>query len=492
MRKQAAKLEWHIAESEAEWESQQALHLPEVALAVGHRLRLKSYFWTAMTVLLCLTGAGGWWRYSTQTSLPAAEAELRMAAEQKPLAAVTPDGDALVTTIMNERTNANWWLQPGGKNFDLRAPTQTDEPTGDESVVLHRIAFQGDQAMVSIIMAIPNGETMYRQARFYRRTPVGWRHASPEATLWEPDRSLETPYFIFHFGEQDRAVVLAVAPQMDALYTTLRRNFGLPIDFTLEKLVINVIVTQLPGQTSVFDAANQLSVASPALYFAPVELTDAELLAQAIALPLIEQVLAQASEQHAVAESWRPLLNGLRLWQVWNLEMPLAVWREEVVTWIYGGLPASRPGQAVVLPARYTALCAAHKLWLPSPTEIKIPLVCGKLAWEDFLLSPWGWYDPQTRLSQLVVPLRPEAYLDESASLHQAPYPSATVALATLIEYAVATYERDRLPALVAGLGQYDSWEILIPAVYGVSAAEFEAGWQAYLTAHYGVAAEHS
>ena len=59
--------------------------------------------------------------------------------------------------------------------------------------------------------------------------------------------------------------------------------------------------------------------------------------------------------------------------------------------------------------------------------------------------------------------------------------------MATLIEYAVATYDRERLPALVAGLGHYESWETLIPAVYGVSPAEFEAGWQAYLAAQYGV-----
>jgi hypothetical protein len=65
--------------------------------------------------------------------------------------------------------------------------------------------------------------------------------------------------------------------------------------------------------------------------------------------------------------------------------------------------------------------------------------------------------------------------------------PDQTVALATLVEYAVATYGRERLPTLVAGLGQYESWETLIPAVYGVSPVEFEAGWQAYLQAHYGV-----
>jgi len=134
-------------------------------------------------------------------------------------------------------------------------------------------------------------------------------------------------------------------------------------------------------------------------------------------------------------------------------------------------MPTTRPGQAVVLPARYTALCAAYKLWLPSPTEIHIPLVCGELAWEDFLLSPWGWYALPSRLDQLALPLRPGEYLEKPGSLHRAPHPGETVTLATLIEYAVATYDYERLPTLVIGLGQYESWETLLPAIFGVSAA---------------------
>ena len=130
----------------------------------------------------------------------------------------------------------------------------------------------------------------------------------------------------------------------------------------------------------------------------------------------------------------------------------------------------------------------APKLWLPSPAQMKIPLVCGELDWEDLLLSPWGWYDPLTRLDQLVVPLRPGEYSGGPDALHRViPHPGQTVALATLIEYAVAAYGREQLPMLVTSLRQYDSWETLIPAVYGVSVAEFEAGWQAYLAAHYGV-----
>jgi hypothetical protein len=58
--------------------------------------------------------------------------------------------------------------------------------------------------------------------------------------------------------------------------------------------------------------------------------------------------------------------------------------------------------------------------------------------------------------------------------------------MATLIEYAVATYGRERLPVLVASLRQHHTWETLVPTVFDVSATEFEAGWQVHLAARYG------
>src|SRR5205823_6624277 len=57
----------------------------------------------------------------------------------------------------------------------------------------------------------------------------------------------------------------------------------------------------------------------------------------------------------------------------------------------------------------------------------------------------------------------------QASKLDWASHPGQAVALATLVEYAVATYGRERLPALMAGLGQYESWDTLLPAVYGVS-----------------------
>jgi hypothetical protein len=45
--------------------------------------------------------------------------------------------------------------------------------------------------------------------------------------------------------------------------------------------------------------------------------------------------------------------------------------------------------------------------------------------------------------------------------------------VATLIEYAVVAYGHEQLSVLLAGLTQYDDWDILLPAAYGVS-SEFK------------------
>jgi hypothetical protein len=317
----------------------------------------------------------------------------------------------------------------------------------------------------------------------------------------------------FHYRQQDAPAVLAVAPQVNNLYATLRRKLGLPLKAWEEKLVIEVSVTHPPGvATPWLGVPDPIRVPSPAVYLAPVDLTDAELLAQSIALPLLEQVLAQASKHHAIGAAWQPLLDGLRLWQVWDLELPLAAWREDIVKWLYVDLPTSIPGQPVVLPERYTALCAAHRLWLASPVQLHIPLLCAERERGESHSSSWDAHDPLTRLDQVLMAERareqwhsslwdardPLTRLDQIlmpvhpgdahwSNRHAINHPGQAVALATLLEYAVAAYGRERLPALVAGLGQYENWDMLLPAVYGVSPAEFEAGWQAYLAARYDV-----
>jgi hypothetical protein len=524
MNKRAPVIEWRVAKDDRDWARLCAQPLPDSARRAAksgqERTLLRQLLWRVAGSLLLVVGAAGWWGWRTQVGLHPAAAGLSATAEQEfrviaqpggPLASSLSDfarqpeprmariaprpDDATIPGQLNDRQAlAEYQAMMAGQGQFAQGDSglqgvQTADCDTQVDRSMRTVEFQGNQAVTHIITHAEPGAPAYRQTYFYRCTASGWlRIATPDATLWGSERSLKTPSFVYHFRQNDAAAVAAVLARMDILYQLMRRNFGLSLKPDAAKLVIDVNVTQPPGYAAPwFGAPDRISVPSPVLYVAPVELTDADLLAQSIALPLLEQVLAQASERHAIEPAWQPMLNGLYLWQMWNLDLPLSVWREEVVKWIYLDLPAIRPGQAVVLPERYTALCAAHKLWMPSPAQMNIPLLCTEPHREDLFLSPWGWYDPLIHLDQLVAPLRPGEYIEEPASLRQVRHPGQTVALATLIEYAVTTYGRERLPALVAGLGQYESWETLLPAVFGVSAGEFEAGWQAYLVAHYGV-----
>jgi hypothetical protein len=484
MRKRAPNLEWQIAESDADWERLSAPALPETPSAASRRWRLKNSCWGVVALLLLLTTGGYWWWRTLPGRMQQAEVEVTATA-QPAVSGVAHRADQVVTSAVSNPSDADWWLQHGREVHGLRAAIQTSDPDGHLDLALDTVDVHRDQAVTRVVMYTEQGAPAYRQTRFYRRIGPDWRQTAPDATLWGPERRLETPSFVFHFRQNDTAAVIAVALEVETLYTAIRYNFGLPIPVAEEKFVIDVRVTEPPGQVlSWFGASDRIIVPSPAVYLAPVELTDVELLAQSIALALLENV--QARKRHAIGAARQPLLGALSLWHVWALDLPLAAWREDVVRWLYANEPAIPPGQPVVLPDHYEALCAAHTLWMPSPAQLGIPLTCTELDGKNWYYPSWGPHDPLLRLDQLTLWMPPDEYRSQLGPSYVS-HPGQTVALATLVEYAVATYGRERLPALVAGLGQYERWETLLPAVFGVSPEDFEAGWQAYLATRYGV-----
>lgn len=462
MSKQTPKLAWIVAESEADWE-RLSVQPPSVNNSALHRKRA---WWSISALLLLLVGVSGWlWHTDSASPQPPVNVNPTPA----------PPADALLATSVSSDVQA------------ALAKLLLPEATA-WTVELSRVELHGPRAVVSLVADALRGAPAYRQTLFYQHTDAGWQQTEPDAALWGQEQTLETTSFVFHFREQDRQTVSAVAPQIEALYTTLYRNFRLILTLGDEKPVIDVSVTQKPGYaTRWFDVAAPLIVSSPARYLAPVALSDEQLLAQSIALPLLAAVMVQVVATNRIGSAWQPLRNGLRLWQLWDLELPLAIWREEVVTWIYLDVPTTSSAQAVVLPQDYAKLCAMHRLWLPSLWQLGIPVRCAGLDQGELYRVWWSQRQPPIRLTQLGLPVPPAADREIANRTDSVAYPGQTVALATLVAYAVVTYGRERLPVLVAGLGQHEGWATLIPAVYGVSSTEFEAGWQAYLVTHYGI-----
>lgn len=325
------------------------------------------------------------------------------------------------------------------------------------------------------------------------KTQQEFRTVARDSTLtvedrWGPEYRLETHFFIYHFRQHDATAIRAGVSQIDTIHNTLRRNFGLGILPSTEKLVIDVSMTQPPGGNVLpwQDAPGHFRVPSTAVYTTSLGLTDVQLLVQSITLQQIDYLLAQASEQYQIKLAWHPILNGLRLWQVWDTDLPLAIWKKEVVQWLYVDLPAIDPEQPLMLPDRYSELCAVHKLWMSSPLQLSIPFGCTSLDQKALFFPVWDPRNPLTHLDQLTLLMPFEEYMTGPSSLYSTHRPGQTVALATLIEYAIATYGRERLPQLMVGLSQYETWDTLLPAVFGVSTREFEEGWQIYLETHYG------
>ena len=99
---------------------------------------------------------------------------------------------------------------------------------------------------------------------------------------------------------------------------------------------------------------------------------------------------------------------------------------------------------------------------------------------------------PSTNLRQVPLGLRRE-FLDSEASLEQVTSGlyvtriGQSIAIATLLEYATQTFGQTSVLALLQAAQEGKSWHTAAPELFGVSEADFEAGWWTWLTAEYGV-----
>jgi hypothetical protein len=251
---------------------------------------------------------------------------------------------------------------------------------------------------------------------------------------------------------------------------------------------------QLASRASV---AHPLLVASPAVYLAPEHISDAELLGQSVVLALLEDLKAQRllRYDHAVSPQEQAqqarvtqVLNGMQLWQLWEGDLPLASWRVPLVQWVMRDARPELPARGEVVPSFRSELCAMHQLWMITPFALNIPLSChDSLDQADRVLAWRLAYEPPLRLAHF--PIVTLEMLTQNYQMARSgwDHPATAVALATVMEYTSATYGLEPIPLLIEEAGRHESWATLIPAVFGVSMEEFEAGWQIYLAEQYGV-----
>lgn len=331
----------------------------------------------------------------------------------------------------------------------------TSNNNQDSGVEIRRVEVRGDYAIVEIWRSQPNISWMpvpYRWTRFYHETEQGWVPTEAPDVFYQPLDTLQIGRFTFIYGRRDADAVQVAAHQVEAVDAKLRAELRLPL--ASEALTVKVFTERPPSldptELDRLSDGAKLYVPSPTLLPLPAQITEGDALLQLVAGLLVNRDLDEAlAGSHSVCE-WQSLTGGLRLWLLWK----------------HSNLPSR---------FRYNAE----------------RLINYKL--EHGNLPSLAWYGPD-RFACSSAPIRPSSANTEpndGTVIDLVDHATSTLvnyAMFTLVDYAMSTYGRDRLPVLLEGMRRYDSWETLIPAVFGVSAAEFEVGRQAYLVDHYAVA----
>ncbi len=481
MKKQSPMVEWHILDECMDERFTSTFSKDERETPSTTPQRHWFYAYIASAALLFLLTSGWLWHRS-QSNLDRLTAEVQEVTETEVWAA---HSDPRLAVDLTADPSVREWHEQFEHEGSVFAALQPAVHDTTSTMDVDIVDLFDDQAVVQVTISTGSNDDRYRQLRFYKSTAEGWLHTAPEEKWWGVERQFESTYFVFDFRKRDADVVAEVAPQVDAMYAKMRRDFGLDGTPPGGKPNIEISPTELPGAALLRSTpADHFVVPSPALYLAPASVSDAELVLQSLALLLSAAVVEDIVAQYQI--DWvhdNNILSALQLWALWDLDLPLAEWHEEVVAWRLGATQAGTPGSITALPSHYEELCAMHNVWLSSPSLLSIPLTCTKLDRVP-LRSPSLRSLSATRLEQLTVRI----FWEDSTLPGGILWPSpswATVMLATLFDYSVSRYGREQLPIFLAGLGHYRDWPAFSLAVYDSHSSQLAADWYEYLVVQY-------
>lgn len=311
------------------------------------------------------------------------------------------------------------------------AKARAAQPELSEQAAVEAVEFLNGKAMAQVVITrtgSANQQLVQHQTHFYEQTAQGWVRTQPVADFWGPPHTLATPNLHFVFRSRDRAAVERLAPGAEALYVALRHATGQTLVPAGERLMIEVVPEQVRAHATLVDGSIRLP--SPALFNLFLDYTAEELLASLTRSTLAGQMLTIQVDHTAVRPQWRPMVAALSIWLTDSDVLPLA----------------PRPHQRTY----------AVRASLDSSVPLASLLDCNPCA---------------GRMSRL----RSDSDVPHYAQPHL--HNQLRASTLSLIDFVVATYGLDVLPALVQGFNQYEDWTTLVPAVFDVSVAELELAW---------------
>ncbi len=474
-------LSWQVCEDEQAWQVIQtqrsasatgASHMPPPRRPWWHPL-WHTWGLPGILIISLLVAVTAWWSWQrAQLGL----AEIGTELEAKVIAELWRDTKAKTTSgVIDVKTV---------KNLELPS---------DPSEIVTQVEIRDlgrDRAVVEVMLQPTQDGPSYRQTRLYRQRERGWLRASPSAARWGDARSLQSQYFVFHYQALDEAAVVQAAPRLDELAPMISRLFNEKLGadhkvaFVVDpEHVPRIILLESEPQSS-------LTVASPTAALVPSDMAASDVLLQALVIALFNRFTRAEIVTDNPPSSWFRLHEGLRLWFFWDQQLSLAIWHEPLVQWVLEGSSEADVRRAHGVPDFARDLCAHHSIWMPSPLEVDVPILCWQRSDGEPQLATWPYYDTIASLSldsllYSEIGSQDDTPLSGNVRLRE-PGPFAIV-MATVFEYVAATYGRGMIFPFLAAIPKHEQAETLIPAVFGVPLASFTAGWHEFLNERYGL-----
>lgn len=355
------------------------------------------------------------------------------------------------------------------------APAQLEAVAAGPRIEVQSIEQVGEVVMAEVLVQ-PDSPTEYgqtmRERRFYRYTESGWEATAPIPTLWGARETIDTPNFHLQFYERDFSAVVTAAARADNLYQTMRHSLDLT---SAPKRLTFDIVPWKPGDINTWSTnpQNRYLLSSPLLVAVPQEISDADLLYQAMAHIVVEQVAHEAAHAYSFAHPWRLLQDGLTLWLLWQTEGSLSRTKADLLPWIYGD---KEHHQTIGLPDSYQQSCE----YFLSIQKHTMPILhhCA-----GHLLQDIGM-DVTLQLSRLPASVPDLVEREGSDIAYSQRFNWNSASYASLLEYIADRYGKDQVTVLLSRLPDHARWSTLIPDVFDLSLAEFDGEWKAYQQAY--------
>lgn len=298
----------------------------------------------------------------------------------------------------------------------------------DLGFTVRRVDRQGEIVRVEALVTRPSTRwwrsSPYRETRFYRETDQGWLRTLPATSYWGAQQTTETEHLRFEYYAHDAP---AIEPQIERLQAIYRELYNLlALDpATRDKWTFILVPDRTDGRTSYH---YRYEYTSPVLSEVPDDLSDQEFVAQ-----MIVSTMASQAVYGTTTMTRRHYLH-----------------RWEMIVWsLYGWLRSD------LLDQRSPWHAQAQAVFKASLSD-QLPL-----RLDEFEDWPNDNRPAQERVMR-------QYMVSES-----------------IIDFAINTYGRDKVPALIAGMERYRDWDSLTTTIFGVSAADFEAAWNRYLAQTY-------